>query len=167
MEVLFKLGKSTLYKSGYQTRMLSSLSTSDPYTGSGMFIDKDNAATNKFCIGFGSYTENSMKSAVSNIRPEVGQYYHAVGIYDNEQEKVILYVNGVKCAEVAAAGEYKHSSLQKFAIGGNRSGARNLTNGFCGDVAIARIWDDPLSAEKVTELYNAVKHMVETVASAE
>ena len=166
LEVLFRLGKhASDAKDGMQTRVLSSISTSSPYSGTCIAIEKDNAASNKSCISFEPYVGGKNLKVITDVIPLKDQYYHVVGVYDREQKKAYTYVNGVKCAEVDAEGEYLHSNLKTFVLGGNATTtAQKASNTFYGDIAIARIYDNPISADRAAELYNEVKPFVDAVA---
>lgn len=71
------------------------------------------------------------------------------------------YVNGELKKSVDCAG-IKHmttssSRARAFAIGGNTQSNTQLNGAWNGDIAIARIYDDVLSADDVKALYEDVR----------
>ena len=166
LEVFFRMGRpASDAKDGMQVRIMSSISTSSPYSGTCIAIEKDNATSNKSCISFEPYVGGKNLKVITDVIPQRGEYYHVVGVYDKEQKKAYTYVNGVKCAEVDAEGEYLHSNLKAFVLGGNATTtAQKATNAFYGDILVARIYDNPVSADKVSELYNDVSPFIEIAA---
>ena len=91
--------------------------------------------------------------------PEAGRYYHVVGVWDKSQQKSFIYVDGVLKGTADAPGEMVFPSSANchwFGIGGDASSS-SATNSWKGDVAIARVYDDPLTAEQVSVLYSQVE----------
>lgn len=103
--------------------------------------------------------KSSWKWAQSGVVPEAGRYYHVVGVWDKEAGTASIYVDGVKKGEVPAEGElnFPVSGNSWLCIGGDPSGSA-AEAAFNGDVVIARIYDDPLTAEQVDLLYSQVKN---------
>lgn len=152
LEVLFRLDKSV---SGYgEVKMFSSHGSG----GTGMMISKSTETTGANCIAFLSHVGGSYKWANSKIVPEVGQYYHVVGVFDKSAGKTHIYVNGDLKASVDASGDYKHSTYQWICVGGDAGSTAECL--FDGDVAIARVHSDPLSSEEVAALYDEAKHFI-------
>lgn len=160
--VLFRLDKSV---SSYakEVKMLASQGSG----GTGIIITKS-AETNatKNAILFLPHVGGAYKYTDSKIVPETGVYYHVVGVYDKSAQKTHIYVNGELKGSVNATGNYKEPSnalAQWFCIGGDAGMKDGKHCGECifnGDIAIARVYSEPLSATKVTELYNASKHII-------
>lgn len=99
--------------------------------------------------------------ATSGVVPKAGQYYHVVGVWNKEEGKAYIYVNGVLCNTVAAEGEFRFPSNQAaqwFGIGcdaNTSSGAQVADN----HIAIARIYDKALTASDVDALWNNVSEL--------
>lgn len=96
----------------------------------------------------------------SNVKPEVGTYYHVVGVWNKEEGKSYIYVNGELCGEASAPGSYVPvaSGAESFVIGGDP--ANNQTDchsSWNGDIVTARIYSDPMTAEQVAALWEAAK----------
>jgi hypothetical protein len=115
---------------------------------------------------------------------EAGQYYHVVGTYDIDGEKMVLYVDGVKVNETSLLPGYrvrfplpkKEDVLAQWVcIGADPRRAdpidingRTTTHvnsdwenwaefAFTGEIVVARIYGKSLSATEVTTLYNYEK----------
>lgn len=97
--------------------------------------------------------------AQSGIVPVPGQYYHVVGIWNQEEGKAYTYVNGVLTATADAAGNLVFASEGRnwWCIGADSYKANQAHCGFKGDVAIARAYDAPLTAKQVEMLWDKVK----------
>lgn len=98
---------------------------------------------------------------MSGIVPQKGVYYHVIGVWDKAEGKTHIYVNGELCGTEPAAGEmiFPTDDLAWwFGIGGDaKASATASQNAWNGDVAIARIYDKPLTADDVARLWNATK----------
>lgn len=99
--------------------------------------------------------------ASTDVIPEVGVYYHMVGVYDPAEGKIHCYVNGELKASVACTG-IKHmttsdSRVRAFTIGGNTQSNTQMNGAWCGEVSVARIYDAPLTADEVKALYEDVR----------
>lgn len=148
------------YTSGgqnYETKYFSSqsaggtgLTLSDLASGNGISFMTNVPTTN----GGGS---NWIRTN-SKVTPDGKSWYHIVGVWDKDAGKSYIYVNGVKIVEVSATGYYRPTSstaTRWFAIGGN-AGDNQCSNMFKGSVAIARIYDAPLTSLQVECLWNKV-----------
>ena len=98
------------------------------------------------------------KWAQSRVVPEVGRYYHVVGVWNKEKGTACVYIDGQLKNEIPAAGEFKPAAEGStwFCVGGDPNSS-NVGNAFNGDVVSTRIYDDPLTAEDVTSLYEAAR----------
>lgn len=107
------------------------------------------------CLTFLPHVGGSYRWANSLITPVRGRYYHLVGVYDKEAGKARIYVDGELKSEVDATGNFTlaGAASQWFCIGGDAGGA-NAESAWRGDVAIARIYDAPLSQSAVTKLWD-------------
>jgi glycerophosphoryl diester phosphodiesterase len=95
----------------------------------------------------------------SGIIPELGRYYHVVGVYDKQAGKTYVYVDGVLKASNNVSGNFNFpgdASYHWFGIGVDAGVPAQSS--WQGDVAIARIYNKPLSAGEVTDLYDQVKN---------
>ena len=90
--------------------------------------------------------------------PESNVFYHVVGVWDPEQSKTYIYVNGELKKELDSPGLMKFASAgcNWFAIGGDPANATSAHGSWKGDVAIARVYDQPLTADEVAELWKNV-----------
>ena len=162
METLFRLDKSV---SGYtkEVKMFSSQNAG----GAGLMISKNDRG-NEITFLPNVSTSSSTSTwiwACSGITPQQGQYYHVVGVYDKANQKAHIYVNGTLAKSYDAKGNYRHpkSGSHWFCVGGD-AGTNNIAEAmFDGDIAIARVYSDPLSASKVAELYNEAQRVVAPV----
>lgn len=96
----------------------------------------------------------------SNVKPEVGTYYHVVGVYNKEEGKSYIYINGELSGTCNTPGNYipVASGAESFVIGGDP--AQNQTDchsSWNGDVVTARIYSEPLNADQVKKLWEAAK----------
>ena len=105
-----------------------------------------------FCLNDGAW-----KFTCSKTKVEAGKYYHVIGVWNKEEGKARVYVNGVLEGEIDCTGEFKHASAgsQWFGIGADPS-KQNATNSWNGEVAIARVYSNPLTAADVETLYGEV-----------
>ena len=165
LEVLFRLDKSV---SSYanEVKILASQGSG----GTGIIITKS-AETNatKNAILFLPHVGGAYKYTDSKIVPEAGVYYHVVGVYDKSAQQTHIYVNGELKGSVSATGNYKEPSnalAQWFCIGGDAGMKDGKHCGECifdGDIAIARVYSEPLAASKVAELYNEAQRVIAPV----
>jgi len=95
----------------------------------------------------------------SGITPEAGKYYHVVGVWNKEEKKTYIYIDGELKGSMDAEGElvFPTSGADWFCIGGDASTGSSAQAAFKGDVAIARIYDAPLSSEQVNILWRKVE----------
>ncbi len=104
------------------------------------------------CVG-GTY-----RWATAGFAPEKGVFYHLVGVWDKEEGKAKLFINGNLVSSVAASGTYTEPSANSlwFCIGGDASDSAP-TNGWKGDIVLTRVYDDPLTAAQVKALWTDVE----------
>ena len=153
LEIVFRLDQAP---NGSEIKPFSSMQSG----GTGFLITK----SEKGCdITFLPHVGSGYKWAQSGVVPEVGRYYHVVGVWNKQNGTASVFVNGVKKGEVAAAGNlnFPTSGNTWFCVGGDPSGS-GAHAGFNGEVVLARIYDDPLSASQVSDLYSLVKNDVKT-----
>lgn len=96
---------------------------------------------------------STWKWANSGIIPESGKYYHVVGVWNAEEAKAYVYVNGELRKTVSAKGNLVFPSVDSrwFGIGCD-SGTNGEVSGNWRIVK-ARIYDKALTPEEVQELW--------------
>ena len=97
--------------------------------------------------------------AKSGVTPDYGRYYHLVGVWNKDEKKAYVYLDGELKGTVDAPGNLRIPGNKKarwICIGGD-AGPNDAQAAWKGDIAIARIFDSPLTAADVTTLYNRVK----------
>ncbi len=126
--------------------------------GTGMMISKI-SGSRKNELTFLPYVGGSWRWATSGIVPESDVYYHIVGVWNKSEGKAYIYVNGKLKNTVAASGNFKfpNESCYYFAIGGDPSNASTVNQSWNGDVVLARIYDNPLTENDVTSLWNRLQ----------
>ncbi len=135
--------------------------------GTGFLIckadQKDNAGVKQpSCITFlpnvSTDGSSKWKWCTSGITPEIGKYYHVVGIWDKENGKAHIYVNGELKNTIDAEGNLRHAAdgAKWFAIGGDASN-NGMDAAWNGNIVIARVYSGALSAKDVELLYKATK----------
>lgn len=153
LEAVFRMDQAP---NGEEIKPFSSMQSG----GTGFLITNSSRGTDiTFLPNVSTDGKSSWKWAESNVVPEVGRYYHVVGVWNKEAGLAQIFVDGVKKAEVPAAGNlnFPTSGNTWFCIGGDPSGS-GAHAGFNGEVVVARIYDNPLTASQVSELYSLVKN---------
>lgn len=151
MEALIKPGKAP---NGSEIKAFSAT------TQGGMAIMIANTSRGKG-LEFIQHNGSAWCFASTDIVPDPDVYYHVVGVWDKAAGKIHCYVNGELKKSVDCNG-IKHmvvgtTRTRAFCIGGNTQSNTQLNGAWNGDVAIARIYDDPLTADEIKELYENVK----------
>ena len=92
--------------------------------------------------------------ATSGVVPQSGTYYHIVGVYDEQNAKARIYVDGKLCNEIDAPGIFRlaNTGCHWFAIGGDPGSGDKIQNAWNGDVVMARIYSKALTDEDVKTL---------------
>ena len=101
----------------------------------------------------------------SGVVPAPKTYYHVVGVWNKEEAKAYIYVNGELCNTVDAPGQFRfaNSGCNWFCIGGDAD-PNGGGQGWTGDVAIARAYDKSLTGEEVALLWNSIPSGVATIS---
>src|SRR5690554_1050937 len=130
--------------------------TSHQSGGTGIMIG--NTSRNNSII-FLPHVGGNYMWANSNITPERGKYYHVVGVWNKEEGKAHVYVDGELKGSVNTSGNFQFPSAGStwFGVGADPAGASSAHTGWKGDVVIARIYDKPLAGTDVEKLWNQVK----------
>lgn len=103
----------------------------------------------------------------SNVEPEVGKYYHVVGVYNKEEGKSYIYVNGKLSGQIKTPGNYVPvaSGAESFVIGGDPgTNQTDCDASFSGEIVITRIFAEPMTADQVAKLWKK-SEFDETAAS--
>ena len=102
--------------------------------------------------------KSTWRWATSGIVPQPKQYYHVVGVWNKEEQKARIYVNGELRNTIAAPGNlnFASSGSNWFCVGGDPNGKSQAANGWLGNIVLARIYDDPLTQEDVSLLWKSV-----------
>ena len=109
-------------------------------------------------------TNSSWQWAASDVVPQSGTYYHIIGVWNKDTKKADIYINGELNNETSIEGSnFIHASAgsHTFCIGGDACPKNDtntgVQNGINGRIVLARIYDDPLTAEEAKNLYEAAK----------
>lgn len=134
---------------GNEVKMFSSMQGG----GTGFLLKRE---TNEFTFlpNIGGW-----KWATSGVAPEKGTYYHVVGVWNKAEGKAYIYINGELKGETDAAGNFSFPNTDAchwFCIGGDPANATEAENCWKGDIAVARVYGDPLSPAQVAKLYEEV-----------
>lgn len=135
--------------------------------GTGFLISKEGQNGLQACITFLPNVTTTGKSkwiwCMSDVYPEVGRYYHVVGVYDKTAEKASIYVDGELKSTVDAPGDLLHATegSRWFAVGGDSANG-SMGNAWNGEVVLARVFDEPLNEEQVALLYEEAKYENQT-----
>ena len=147
METLFMYDDDI--KIGTEVKMFSAMESG----GTGFLLTSDKGEIT-FLPNVGGW-----KWTRSGIVPEKGTYYHVVGVWDKQKGTSTIYVNGVRKGSTSASGSFSfppNKNCYWFCIGGDAS-ASGAGNAWRGDIAIARVYDAPLSETEIAKLWDAVK----------
>ena len=102
---------------------------------------------------------NSWKYTPSGIEPVSGQFYHVVGVWNQEEGTSKVYIDGQLKNTVAAAGDlhFPTSGCNWFGIGADPASSTTTNMAWNGEVVFVRIYDAPLNANEVKSLYDRVE----------
>jgi len=107
--------------------------------------------------------KNTWKQCKTKVTPQKDVYYHVVAVWDKAAGMQSVYVDGELKATNAAAGDFYHMFITAgvgkrwFGIGADPSDKNQGEITFKGEVVIARIYGDPLSADQAYALWKLVK----------
>ena len=129
--------------------------------GTGFLVTTiNNSRQNELCFLPNITTSGSStwRWTTSGVVPESKVFYHVVGVWNKEEQKSYIYVNGELKKELDAPGLLKFASAgcNWFAIGGDPANANSAHGSWNGDVAIARVYDNALTQEEVAALWKSV-----------
>lgn len=129
--------------------------------GTGLMVCKTSGSRGNeltFLPNVSTTGKSSWKWATSGIVPQPKQYYHVVGVWDKDEKKAKIYVDGVLKNAVDAEGEWvlPKANSQWFGVGCDAGPSAQL--GWNGDVVLARVYDAALTENEVNKLWEDVKH---------
>lgn len=154
LEALFKLDEKS--DGSAELKMFSSMSSG----GTGFLISKADKGTElTFLPNVSTSGKSNWIWTKSGINPDPGRYYHVVGVWNKDEAKTYIYVDGELKGTMDAPGDYVPPTTTTsywFGVGVDAS-ATVGQNAWRGDVAVARVYDAPLTAEKVKALYETVR----------
>ena len=98
--------------------------------------------------------------------PTKDAYYHLVGVYDKEAQKVRFYKEGELCEEVDAVGKFNFPNDEKyqwFCVGGDPGPDKTSTfeqanQAMPGNIVAARLYSKAMTDAEVAELYGELKN---------
>ena len=96
--------------------------------------------------------DNAYRYAPTNVYAKVHTYYHMVGVYNKEENKVYCYVNGTSAAEGAANGELAFPAEPENQWLGIGADCGN-TDGANFEIISARIYNEPITEATARALY--------------
>lgn len=112
-------------------------------------------------LNFEVHTGGDWQELYSGVLPVKNQYYHVVATYDKTNGIAKMYVDGELKAQKSATGDFDFmtTSVDKrwFGIGADPNSSDMGEASFYGEVVIARLYDNPMSADEVKALYKLVK----------
>lgn len=128
--------------------------------GTGLMVCKTSGSRGNeltFLPNVSTTGKSSWKWATSGIVPQPKQYYHVVGVWDKDEKKAKIYVDGVLKNAVDAEGELvlPKANSQWFGVGCDAGPSAQL--GWNGDVVLARVYDAALTEDEVSKLWEDVK----------
>lgn len=111
-------------------------------------------------INFETHVGGSWVELYSGVTPQKDVWYHAVGLWDKTNSIAKLYVDGKLKVSVSTSGDFKFmdtNSKRWFGIGADPNSNDQGEATFSGKVAIARLYDKPLSDSEVFSLWREVR----------
>lgn len=92
----------------------------------------------------------------SGVVPKARRFYHLVGVWNKQQGKAYVYVDGELRNTITASGalNFPSSNCTWFCIGADPGAAETAHAGWTGDVVLARVYDKPLVADEVAALWD-------------
>lgn len=104
----------------------------------------------------------------SNVYPEVGKFYHVVGVYDKDKNESRIYVNGELCNTVIPNGTFTPvaAGAEYFCIGGDANVGKTCESALNGEIVSAKIYSQPLSDDEVAAVFTKANLTQSTQAIA-
>ncbi len=163
-----------LFKPDYSGTLLNreaKIFASHEQGGTGIMVKRtENGPNNKNTLTFlpnvSKTTTSTWRWCASEVIPVPDEYYHIVGVWNKDEKKAYIYVNGELQNELTLDGSNYKAAIAgatSFCIGGDATKVSStkttgVQNGINGTIVLARIYDDPLDAEQATRLYQDVEN---------
>ena len=108
---------------------------------------------------FEAHIGGSYNDAFSGSAPKMGEWTHIVGVWDQESGSLLVYVNGEFAGSANGSGDYRQPNIPEkwFGIGCDPNGNGEASASFKGDIAIARIYNQPINGSQAALLYKKAK----------
>lgn len=123
--------------------------------GTGIMVTSNRTLGNNwtFLTSGALSTKHSWEWVESGVKPERGVYYHIIGVWDPTNKTASIYIDGEKVGEYETSTYFGHASsdCRWFCIGGDPQSSTVAGTAFSGDVAIARVYDKPLTDAEVAK----------------
>lgn len=163
MQKAFSNGFSleVLYKSN-NTNDVCPLSAQE---SGGCGIEQEKNGNIQFYCRMGS----SYQTITSDVKVEVGKYYHVVAVYDKDLTQTRIYVNGVLAGTKEAEGSYSFPPQKEawwMVIGGDAHTSENAQYNLNGDVVFARMYGKALNFDEADLLYEEATSAAKATAIA-
>lgn len=102
----------------------------------------------------------------SGVVPQSDIYYHVIGVWNKEENKANIYVNGELKKSIDVAGNFNFATgtCNWFCLGGDAD-PNGGGQGWTGDLVIARAYDKALDATEAGALWQAVAAQTERANS--
>lgn len=130
--------------------------------GIGFILPKHDSIDGSDCITFlpnvSTNGESNYRWTYSCTKPEVGKYYHVTGVWNKEEGKSYIYINGSLDGTQSAPGNYVPvvEGAESFIIGGDpNANDTDCDDSFYGEIVSLRVYDKPLTAGQVEKLWKA------------
>ncbi|MCR5152046.1 MAG: LamG domain-containing protein, partial [Prevotella sp.] len=92
----------------------------------------------------------------SNQHPEADKMHHVLVVWDKVNGKFSIYVDGSLKNSMDISGSFGNPTYSRYVLGGSTGGSSGAVSSFPGKIAFVRMYDDALTAEQVTYLYNSL-----------
>lgn len=122
--------------------------------------DSRNSGTITFLPNISTSGYSTWRWTYSQVVPEVGTYYHVVGVYNKSEAKTYIYINGKLSGTADTPGNYVPvaSGAESFLLGGDPNTSQTTCeSAWNGDIVTARIYSEPMTAEQVAALWEDAK----------
>ena len=105
---------------------------------------------------FETNMDGSYLDAVNNSEPVANEWVHLMGVWNPADATMKLFINGVLSGKIEGVqGSLTFGSNTFYALGADYDPGNNYLSDamFTGDIALARIYDNPLTDEEVAAIY--------------
>lgn len=108
---------------------------------------------------FEAHIGGGYKDAYAGVGPQKGEWTHLVGTWNKEQGMLTIYLNGEYAGSADASGDFQYPGVSNhwFGIGCDPDGVENGSASFKGDIAIARIYNEPVNSAQAHTLFQNVQ----------